>query len=701
VSTEPLNASPSAATGQLQQPGPESFEQKRVAPEDLVRSVSDFCEARTIRKRTSALVGLLNWTRRASKSVADLSGLPGLIEYLESNPDVRSRVQSVFAELLSEMNCVSLFAEAGIPSDNSFASEIPLRISARLLPSAREESDAARLLVIMYPSQRSVQRFLETPPELFQKLVNLLTPSDDPQFASHEYLDLQEGLRLLSSRVSAIGLNPEMRARSSIQSISSSPFYEIVAATEKVIHAGDHEAVQQALANWRGIEHRCRVELVEVHEHMENSGVSVELIFGLRKIAACLARMESMLAVLTAGTNTARVTTIHGLLGELMRGRLDDLSLSTLLSENLNLIARKMVERTGHSGEHYIAHNKAEYKHMWLAALGGGLLTVLTAAIKVRVNDAHVSPFLHGFAAGTNYAVSFIFLQILGLVLATKQPAATAATFAGIIRESQGLERENRLTDFVARITSTQLAAALGNVFAVCIGAVIFERLWRLIFSGQSYLSETSATYIYETLNPTSSGTAFYAIVTGVILWMAALAGGWCENFAVYYRLPDAVAQHPLGLQLGQGRMKRISRVIQRNLGGWSTSVVLGYLLGFAPEFGKFFGLPIDVRHVTLSTGTLALSVAHFGARSIERTWFYEAIAGIAVIFVLNLFVSFSIAAYVGLRAYDVSGREQWQIVRFLILDGLKSPWRFLWPNYMLKRKAQTVEESENSSAST
>jgi len=657
-----------------------------VVPADLVRGVIDFCEARTLRKRTTALVALVHWIRRPAISSADLSGLAGLVEYLASHQEVRSKFQVAFAELLSEMNCVSLFAEAGIPSDNSLTSEIALRISGRLLPSARDESEASKLLVIMYPTQRSVQRFLDTPPELFQQLVNVLTPDDDPQFASHEYLDLQEGLRLLSSRVSAIGLNPEMRTRSSIQSLSASPFYELVAASEEVIRARDHDAGQLALTNWRGIVHRCRVEMVEVHEHMENAGVSVDLIFGLRKIAACLGRMESILAVLTADTNFAQVQAVHGLLGELMRGRLDDLSLSTLLSENLNLIARKMVERTGHSGGHYIAHNRPEYQHMWLAALGGGLLTVLTAAIKVKVNDAHVSPFLHGFAAGTNYAVSFIFLQILGLVLATKQPAATAATFAGIIRESQGLERDNKITDFVARITSTQLAAALGNVFAVCIGAVIFERLWRLIFSG-SYLSEQSATYIYQTLNPTSSGTAFYAIITGIILWMAALAGGWCENFAVYYRLPDAVAQHPIGLSVGRGRMKKIALKIQRNLGGWSTSIVLGYLLGFAPEFGKFFGLPIDVRHVTLSTGTLALSVAHFGARSIERTWFYEAIAGIGVVFVLNLFVSFSIAAYVGLRAYEVSGHEQWHIVRFLILDGLKSPWRFLWPEYMRKKK--------------
>jgi len=175
---------------------------------------------------------------------------------------------------------------------------------------------------------------------------------------------------------------------------------------------------------------------------------------------------------------------------------------------------------------------------------------------------------------------------------------------------------------------------------------------------------------------------------------MAALAGSWCENFAVYYRLPEAVAQHPMGLRIGQGRMKKIARVIHRNLGGWSTSIVLGYLLGFAPEIGHFFGLPIDVRHVTLSTGSLALSVAHFGARSFERSWFYEATAGIAVIFVLNLFVSFSIAAYVGLRAYDVSGREQWHLLRFLILDGLKSPLRFLWPDYTRKRHSKSVELS-------
>jgi site-specific recombinase len=470
-----------------------------------------------------------------------------------------------------------------------------------------------------------------------------------------------------------------MRDRSTPARASDSPFYKLLFSTESLIEAtlaGDASIV---MVSWTDIVRRCRREMGQVHRHMESAGVSVELIFDLRKIEACLNRMEALVDVLAGATTAARVAAVRTLMSRLMQGRLSDRSLRSLLRENLNLIARKMVERTGHSGEHYIAGDRAEYWQMWRAAVGGGLFTVLTAAIKMRIVDAHLPLFVEGFLSGTNYAVSFVILQMLGLVLATKQPAATAATFAGIIRDSKGIERSSKVTDFVARITSTQLAAAIGNVVAVSIGAVLFEKLWTLIYS-ESYLPTESAKHVYETLHPFASGTAIYAIITGIILWMAALAGGWFENFAVYYRLPEAIAQHPLGLRIGASRTKRLSRLLDRNLGGWSTSIVLGYLLGFTPVLGSFFGLPLDVRHVTLSTGTLALAAARFGTASLGRTWFYHAVEGIAVIFVLNLSVSFTIAAYVALRAYDVGPAEQFRILRFVLADVVKSPLRFLFP---------------------
>jgi site-specific recombinase len=72
--------------------------------------------------------------------------------------------------------------------------------------------------------------------------------------------------------------------------------------------------------------------------------------------------------------------------------------------------------------------------------------------------------------------------------------------------------------------------------------------------------------------------------------------------------------------------------------------------------------------------------------------WVYHAIAGIAVIFVLNLGVSFMIAAYIALRAYDVSPREQWEILGYLIREGFRSPLRFIVPRNQAQPAAEEAE---------
>jgi site-specific recombinase len=668
------------------------------APPDLVSLVAEFCEAATLGARNVALIRLIHWTRGDKRSHRNVARLAALVEYLESDAPVRLKFQSSFGSLLAELHCISLFAEAGIPSDHTFRSEIMQRIIGRVIPAARAESDAARLLVTLYSSERDVRSFLATPAELLQRLIAVLTPADTPNFWRPQQRDLQEALRLLAARVSGIGLEPEMRDRSTSGGVSDSPFYRLVKNTDDLLGDTVPEDLVAAVGSWRDVVDGCRLEMAQVHRHMESAGVSVELIFDLKKIEACLLRMSALVDVLAAGGAAEQTQAVQTLLGHLIEGRLSDRSIHSLLRENLNLIARKMVERTGHSGEHYIASNRAEYWQMWRAAAGGGLLTVITAALKMRIVDAHLPPFVEGFASGTNYAISFVLLQVFGLVLATKQPAATAATFAGIIRNNRGVERSSKLTDFVARITSTQLAAAIGNVVFVSLGAVLFEVLWSYIFT-ESYLPPESATHVYETLHPFASGTAFYAIVTGVILWLAALAGGWFENFAVYYRFTDAVAQHPLGLRIGKSWMGKIATVLENNLGGWSTSIVLGYLLGFTPVFGRFFGIPLDVRHVTLSTGTLALAAARYGTWSLGRAWFYHAVEGIAVIFVLNLFVSFTIAAFVALRAYDVRPAEQFQILRFLCADAVKSPLRFVWPSFASDAGAPQREQGHSEKA--
>jgi site-specific recombinase len=172
-----------------------------------------------------------------------------------------------------------------------------------------------------------------------------------------------------------------------------------------------------------------------------------------------------------------------------------------------------------------------------------------------------------------------------------------------------------------------------------------------------------------------------FAALTGVILWVSALAGGWSENFATFNRVPEAIAQHPLGKRVGRDRMKKLAAVVDANLSGWTTSIVLGYLLGFVPAIGVFFGIPLDVRHVTLNSGTLALATASFGRGWLYRGWFIYTVFGIAVTFVLNLGVSFSIAAWIALKAFGVTGRERRQLMRYTLVSFLRSPRRFLFPS--------------------
>jgi site-specific recombinase len=533
------------------------------------------------------------------------------------------------------------------------------------------------LVFRIYPTSKAIDRLIALPDDTFERMARMISPVNDASAWAKQREDLTQAFHLLGVHVAGIGLSPGLRARSHPWAIEESPFYQLQQATGELAR---QDGAALALESWRSKVQRCRDEMEYVHQRMEDTGVSTALVFDMGTIERAIARMERIAEVLFVAEQPHLVAAVKSLLDDVMNARRDDMSLRALFRENSLLIARKVVERTGKTGEHYIANSRREYRDLWRASLGGGLLTVLTAAVKMRIVEAHFPPFVEGMAAGTNYAVSFIVLQHLHLALATKQPSVTAATIAGIVRTTtRGRDRLEKVAEFISRITRSQLASAAGNLLAVCLGCILFARLWALVFS-RPYLETPSAEHVYETLNPLASGTMIYAALTGVILWISALAGGWFENFATFNRVSAAIAHHPVGGKLGRERMKRLAETVEVNLSGWTTSIVLGYLLGFVPEMGSFLGIPLDVRHVTLSTGTLALAASSLGRNWLYRGWFIHTIFGIMATFVLNLGVSFSIAASVAMKAYGVPWRDQLQLIRYAVASFLRSPLRFLMP---------------------
>lgn len=650
-------------------------------------------DAETLGDRLDAWLRLVHWTRVGASPTLQVLGARMrwreaylywelLLDVLDRVPMVREAVQTAVGRIIEETDAVNLIGTAGLPCDRGLLVEMGNRLVNKLLPSIRSDRDLTHLLQRQYRSQVEVKWFAGIPPRLFARIYSGVIPRE-ASGRTHPLAEaFADGFRLLAVRVEAQGLSDKLRARSRRPSaILESPFHRLAACSEQLAElwqAG--RDVGAAGTVWRETAADCRNEMRWIRRQLETTGVSLDIVYGLEVLHHGLRRMEPMVDIMTARDELGHAAAVHAFLSNLIESSLHDGSVRHLLESNTRLLHRKIVDRSGTIGEHYIAQSRGEYRQIWAAAAGGGVLTSFTAAVKMSIYTMGLAPFLAGLGYGLNYAVSFLLMQTFHLILATKQPAMTAATLATIMREQAGTARLDEIVVFIKRISYSQIAAAVSNVLVVSASAYLLDGLWRLV-TGGPLLDSHTAEHVYETLSPVNSGTVIFAALTGVTLWLSSLAGGWIENWSVYHKLPQALAEHAWGCRvMGRPRMARMAEGVSRNMAGWGTNVSLGMMLGMTPALGMFFGIPLDVRHVTLSSGMLALSSAALQAEWYREGWFLYAIAGVAVMFVLNLGVSFFLSLVTALRAYDFPRRDLVELARRLLWEFLRDPLGFILP---------------------
>lgn len=631
-------------------------------------------------ERMDAWVELLVWSRlgrdaerNRTGSGVDTTRLRLLIGLVEREPALEVRFAASFAALLAATDGVALLAETGIPGNRGFLAEAGERLADGLLPEPHDPRSLAQIVRRLYPDSRAVDNLRGQGPGPIHRAATVLVSAMPTEAWAPLRRSFADAIRLLLVRILAQGLAPNLRARSHAGPLEQSPFHRLHRTGEELL-AGDSAVI---LPHWRREAAAVLAELEEIHRQIADEGVSVDVVYGVEVIRACLARLDLMVAVLVQPPGEARSEAIHALLAELADGCLRDRSLLHLAGSSLRLLHQKIVERSGRTGEHYVAFGYREYLGIWLAAAGGGLLTVFTAAFKTAITALALAPFAIGLLSGLNYAASFMVLHHCHLVLATKQPAMTAATLAGIVRVKRGGERIDEIVDFITAMVSSQLAATLANIMVVAIGAYGFDLLWTLT-TGHHWLSATKAQQAYDDFSPVDSLTVWYAAFTGVILWLSSLIGGWLDNWSTYHRLPQGLRD--LGRRGGAKPFTRLGDAVERHMGGWGTNISLGLMLGMAPVIGGFLGLPIDVRHVTLNTGILALAAAGLETDWFKGGGFLLAVSGIAVMFVLNLGVSFALSLFTALRAYALPRGELIDLLRRLLARVFRRPLDFIRP---------------------
>jgi len=685
--------------------GPSSQENPtRVA---LADHLQVFVSAESLGDRLDAWLSLVHWTRvGTSRNLQVLAARMQwreaylyweiLLDLLEQEPSVREDVQAAINRILQETEAVNLVGEAGLPSVRGFLTEVSQRVLNKILPSIRNDQDLTHLLQRQYRSPIEVKWFLRIPPRLFTRVLQALMPprrADQPGPLTRAFAD---GFRLLAMRAQGQGLSHQLRERSRRPSqVMESPFYRLAQLSGQMASRWqDGLDVATSEAAWRQAATECQNEIRWIRRRLETAGVSIDIVYGLEVLQHCLNRMSAAVDVMTARDDAAYARAVQDFLKILIQASVNEVSVAHLVKANTKMLHRKIVDRSGTTGEHYIAYDRQEYRHIWSAAAGGGVLTAFTAVMKMVILAWGLAPFLEGFGYGVNYAVSFLLMQTFGLMLATKQPAMTAATLATIMREQPGRARLDEIVEIITKISHSQIAAAVSNVVVVAMTAYLLDAGWRVV-TGGPIINAHAAGHIYESLNPLHSGTVPFAVLTGVLLWLSSLAGGWIENWTVYHRLPQALAEHALGTRwLGADRMRRWTDRLTHNIAGWGTNVSLGMMLGMTPAIGIFFGVPLDVRHVTLNSGTLGLAIA-----SLQADWYGDgrllyALAGVGVMFVLNLSVSFALSLLSALRAFDFPKSDILELLRRLMQRFIAAPLDFVLPPRESAPPAGTEEKT-------
>ena len=627
------------------------------------------------------LVRLMQWLRHAPLADDATRTTPRpvlrlrlLLKALDQDSAHRGRVQALLQAFWRDVDLASLPASLGLAPRTSLAAALAGGLAQRLLPATPDTADLGALFALLFDDADAAW-LAEVDDDTLARVVALLRP-DDPQVWRRGLLD---AMAHLVSAVRAAAFDPAMRLRMEPSLLADDPFGQLARASDAVRSAledGDATRTLQGASFLRALLPRCRDAATSIRGHLEEYGVSVDLVFVADQLRERTQRIEDLLdALLASGPREGR-RLVLSLIEAQARAR----SLRAVWLRHNRLLARQVTERSAETGEHYITRDAAEYRDMLRRAAGGGAVIAATTFGKFAIMALGLSAFWGGFWAGANYAASFVVIMLLHWTVATKQPAMTAPALA--LRLAGGARSPAEVEAFVDEVVHlirSQVAGIVGNL-ALCAPLVWLVQVASGALAGQPMVGVASAEHVL--LDLTLLGpTVLFAAFTGVLLFASSLIAGWVENRFVLHRLDSAIAWNPrIVASLGRPRAQRWSRWWRANISGLAGNISLGMMLGLVPAIAGFLGLGLQVRHVTLSTGQLAAALGALGPALLAQPAFWWCVAGIAVTGVLNVGVSFWLAFRTALRSQGIDVKERQAIGAALRQRLLRRPLAFLWP---------------------
>lgn len=631
------------------------------------------------------LVRWLEWlrsppTRRTHDggSQADwtLQRLRLFLNMLDAQPAQRAKLVALLRRFLTDVDAAGLWVDLGFAPRSAFLGELAERLRLSLLPRTPDTHDLGELFLLLFPDAQSAKWLSNLDDETLARVAALWAECGAAP-ARHALL---EALKLSGHHVHLVAHLPDLRHRLAQEPAALQPFRRLPEALhqlEQALEAQDTLATQQSTNYLRAVLDGCRRAEDHVNAHLDENGISVDVIFLMDQLRERTERMDMLLTLLIAPHPAREFVRTIGQLAEGARARR---SVPALFSHHFALLARKMAQRHADTGEHYISRTRAEYLRMLYKALIGGAVIAFTTGAKFALTALTLPLFWGGMAAGVNYALSFSLVHLLGGTVATKQPAMTAPAMAakleGIHDSEEALQG---FVDEVVNLLRSQCVGIVGNLLAVIPVVLLAQMLaWQVL--GAPLISADTAQHVLHA-NTVLGPTVLYAAFTGTLLYAGSLMAGWVENGFVLHRLDSALAWNPrIQAWLGSARAQRWARWCRENVAALSSSVILGLLLGVVPALASFIGLPLEVRHVTLATGQITAAMATEGWGALRNPEVWACLAAIPLIGACNLAVSFWLAFRLALRARKIRVQDRRRVRRAVWRSVLGRPLAWLLP---------------------
>ena len=588
-----------------------------------------------------------------------------MLDRLVADPALRTAFCSHVVHFIATRRLVTFFTDSGILPGTGFFSEWGRILGNRLLPEVPDERRLKDCLHVVFHRADDWRWLQEIPPDLSQRFWELVAP--DKELRNIDWRSIQEqmldAVLLLAHRVSGLGVESELMRASPNFDDDTPRFVALSAEALDFVNTFRAALDNPELSADDGsqllvIADQCQETLQKIRKRALTVGTSLHLSYLLTRSEQSIERLRDLVAILGAGQQAETHGAAVRAWGEfahaafIAENRRN--SLRFYLAQLSGLLAARVTENAARSGEHYICESNADYRHMWRSAAGAGVLIGVMALLKIKAAALHAPLFGEAFIFSMIYGLGFVVIFLLGMTVATKQPAMTAQTLAGLLgdlRLSRSADLE-RLVDVVAAVCRSQLAAIAGNVM-VALPVAIAVGFGLAYLDGAPPISVDKGAHLLADLDPLSWALP-HAAIAGLFLFLSGLITGYFDNRAAYTDIGARIGRLGwLKAVFGRERANRIGSYIQDRLGGIMGNFLFGCMLGSTGVIGTILGLPLDIRHIAFSSANLGYALVGFQFDLPLKAIAWAAL-GVAAIGFTNLAVSFLLALRTAMRARGV-----------------------------------------------